>query len=96
MYFENEGNNPRNTENITNNMNSPYRSNKQTSNITTVENCASSVQHETTITEGKHEKDFNNNIKPTITTTISATPTTPVARYTGRKNKMKKWKFKGT
>ena len=34
-----------------------------TSTVAMAKNCATSVQNETTITEGKHEEDFDNNIK---------------------------------
>ena len=62
MFHENKGSNPRNAGNETSNMNSAYRNNIHTSTVTTVVNYATSVQNETTITEGKHEEDFDKNI----------------------------------
>ena len=53
---------PRNEGNETSNMNSLFQNNIHTTVVTMAKNCATSVQNETTITEGKNEEDVNNNI----------------------------------
>ena len=57
-FIGTKASNPRNAGNEISNINSQYPNNIHTSTAKMAKNCATSVQNETTITEGKHQEDL--------------------------------------
>ena len=62
-FIGTKASNPRTTGNETSNIDSQYPNNINTSTVTMAKNCGTSVQIETTVTEGKQEEDVDKNVK---------------------------------